>query len=52
VYLTSTGYGPGRTQDVLLDRGGWSDHLTSLRNLVESGEAGFLNPYADQVRDA
>ena len=52
VYLTSRGYGPGRTHDVLLDRGGWSDHLTSLRNLVESGEAGFLNPYADQVRDA
>ena len=50
VYLRAVGYPQDRPGDVLRDRGAWSERLVNLRNYVESGEAGFLDPYETQAR--
>lgn len=52
VYFSSSGYGPGDEPLALTDRGRWSDRLVCLRNLIEAGDVGFLDPYDDQVRAA
>jgi uncharacterized protein YndB with AHSA1/START domain len=49
IYLIATGLGP--PEEALRQRGRWSDRLVCLKNLVESGSAGFLNAYRDQVRE-
>jgi uncharacterized protein YndB with AHSA1/START domain len=49
VYLAATGF-EGRPEDVLRERGRWSDRLVCLKNFVESGSSGFLNAYKDQMR--
>ncbi len=51
VYLVKTGYPPHHEATVLRDRGTWSDLLVCLKNFVESGDAGFANPYEAQVRE-
>ncbi len=51
-YLTKTGYPPGHEATILQDRGMWSDLLVCLKNFVEGGDAGFANPYDDQVRES
>lgn len=51
VYLKSTGYGPDEASEILRHRGAWSERLVCLKNLVEGGEAGFLNVYGDQVQE-
>jgi len=51
VYLAATGLPSNDPEVVLRQRGRWSDRLVCLKNLVESGASGFLNPYADQVRE-
>jgi uncharacterized protein YndB with AHSA1/START domain len=52
VYLTVTGLPSNDPEGILRQRGRWSDRLVCLKNLVESGASGFLNAYADQVREA
>ncbi len=52
VYLLKTGYPPGHEATVLQDRGTWSDLLVCMKNLVESGDAGFANDYDAQVRES
>ncbi len=51
VYLTSTGYGEGETNEILYHRGGWSDLLVCLKNFIEGVDSGFLDPYDAQVRE-
>ena len=52
VYLRKSGYPDDHAAAVLRDRGGWSDLLVCLKNLVEGGDAGFGNAYDEQVRPA
>jgi uncharacterized protein YndB with AHSA1/START domain len=49
VYLTAIGSNDS-SEDSLRWRSHWSERLVCLKNFVESGEAGFLNGYAEQVR--
>lgn len=51
VYLVSTGYGEHEAAAVLRDRGRWSELLMNLRNFVEGGDAGFMDPYGAQVHE-
>jgi uncharacterized protein YndB with AHSA1/START domain len=50
IYLTATGF-DGRPEDILRQRGRWSDRLVCLKNFVESGSSGFLNAYRDQIKE-
>jgi uncharacterized protein YndB with AHSA1/START domain len=50
VYLAVTGF-ESRSEDVLRQRGRWSDRLVCLKNFVESGASGFLNAYRDQMKE-
>jgi len=52
IYLTVMGPLSNDPQVILQQRGRWSDRLVCLKNFVESGASGFLNAYADQVREA
>ena len=51
IYLGATGYREPATASILRDRGRWSDRFVCLKNLIEGGDAGFANAYADQVRE-
>ncbi|MGQ0796646.1 MAG: SRPBCC domain-containing protein [Methanobacteriota archaeon] len=51
VYVSLSGYGSGDAPRALRDRGRWSDRLVCLRNLIEAGDPGFLDPYPAQVRE-
>jgi len=50
IYLVVAGYGDIGNPQILEDRGLWSDLFVCLKNQVESGHAGFLNAYEDQMR--
>jgi len=39
-------------QDIVRQRGRWSELFVSLKNFLESGESGFSNSYDQQVREA
>jgi len=52
IYFASAGYAAGEASEVLYHRGGWSDLLVCLRNFIEGGDAGFVDPYDAQVRQA
>jgi uncharacterized protein YndB with AHSA1/START domain len=52
IYARATGYPAGSEETILRDRGRWSDLLVSLKNFLEGGDAGFANPYSDQLREA
>lgn len=52
VYLGSTGYRSDESQEIIEHRGRWSDLLVCLKNHVESGSAGFVNPYAAQMQES
>lgn len=52
IYLLETGLGADRADEILRERGRWSDRLVCLKNLVESGSAGFINAYGEQVRES
>lgn len=51
VYLTATGFDPHAADEMLRQRGRWSDRFVCLKNFVESGSSGFLDPYGDQMRE-
>jgi len=50
IYFTATGYEEGASGEILKHRGRWSDLLVCLRNFIESGDSGFLDPYRAQLR--
>ncbi|MGI0148535.1 MAG: SRPBCC domain-containing protein [Thermoplasmata archaeon] len=50
VYLLAKGFPNHGSEEILRQRGRWSDRLVCLKNFVESGSSGFLNTYEDQVR--
>jgi uncharacterized protein YndB with AHSA1/START domain len=50
IYFSMTGFAADQQADLVRQRGHWSDRLVCLKNFVESGTSGFLNPYQDQVR--
>ena len=52
VYFSAIGFDPADTAGLVRQRGRWSDLLVCLKNFVESGASGFLNSYADQVRES
>jgi len=51
IYLAATGLPANDPEEILRQRGRWSDRLVCLKNFVESGVSGFLNAHADQVRE-
>lgn len=49
IYFSAEGFAP-KADELLRERGRWSDLLVCLKNHVESGTAGFVNEYTNQVR--
>jgi len=52
IYFSLTGFGHEDAQDIVHQRGRWSELFVCLKNFLESGSSGFLNSYEDQVREA
>lgn len=52
IYFSATGFPAGDEAEIVRQRGRWSDLLVCLKNFLESGTSGFLNSYADQVRES
>ena len=52
IYLSIVGFRDDDTQDIVRQRGRWSELFVCLKNFLEGGASGFLNPYADQMREA
>ncbi len=51
IYLAAMGLQADDLEEILRQRGRWSDTLVCLKNFVESGASGFLNAHADQVQE-
>jgi len=49
IYFAASRLAQTDSEQSLQLRGRWSDRLVCLKNLVESGESGFLDAYEDQV---
>jgi len=49
IYFAILGFRNDETQEIVRQRGRWSQLFVCLKNFVESGTSGFLNPYGDQV---
>src|SRR5437870_8724719 len=52
IYFSLTGFAEQDGHDIVRQRGRWSELFVCLKNFIESGSSGFLNPYEDQVRKA
>ena len=50
LYVVASGYADIASPRIIEHRGRWSDLLVCLKNQIESGHAGFLNAYEDQMR--
>ena len=50
IYLVEDGYADVGSPRILEHRGRWSDLLVCLKNQIESGHAGFLSAYENQMR--
>jgi len=52
IYFSLAGFAEGDAEDIVRQRGRWSELFVCLKNFLESGSSGFLNSYEDQVRKA
>ncbi|OLD37833.1 MAG: hypothetical protein AUI83_24420 [Armatimonadetes bacterium 13_1_40CM_3_65_7] len=52
IYFSIVGFADNDPQDIVRQRGRWSELFVSLKNFLESGESGFSNSYDQQAREA
>jgi len=52
IYFALAGFAAEDTEDIVRQRGRWSELFVCLKNFLESGSSGFQNSYEDQIRKA
>jgi len=52
IYFSIEGFADDGSQEIVHQRGRWSELFVSLKNFLESGDSGFSNPYDEQMREA
>jgi len=52
IYFGLAGFAAEDTEDIVRQRGRWSELFVCLKNFLESGSSGFQNSYEDQIRKA